>query len=88
MTPEEFVSMTKNDPLTTEKRIISFALELKSRHERGEIAAGTVHVLNALVSRKTRTQNRKLSFKCITHNTYGLTSLVILIMFSTKPQFP
>jgi integrase len=43
MTPEELVSIAKNDPLATEKKIISFALELKSRHEKGEIAAGTVH---------------------------------------------
>jgi hypothetical protein len=43
MTPEELVSMAKNDPLGTEKKIISFALELKLRHERAEIAAGTVH---------------------------------------------
>lgn len=43
MTPEKFVSTAKDDPLATEKKIISFALELKSIHERGEIAAGTVH---------------------------------------------
>ena len=43
MTPEEFVSTAKNDPLAIEKRIILFAFELKNRHERGEIAAGTVH---------------------------------------------
>lgn len=43
MTPETFVSIAKNDPSTTEKKIISFAFELKSRHEKGEIAAGTVH---------------------------------------------
>jgi hypothetical protein len=43
MTPEEFVSTAKNDPLATEKKIILFAFELKSRHERHEIAAGTVH---------------------------------------------
>ncbi len=43
MTPEEFVSLAKNDQLVTEKKIITFAFELKSRHERGEIAAGTVH---------------------------------------------
>jgi hypothetical protein len=42
MTPEEFVSLAKNDPLGAEKKIIAFALELKKRHERGEIAAGTV----------------------------------------------
>jgi len=43
MTPEEFVSLAKNDPLGVEKKIISFAFELKKKHERGEIAAGTVH---------------------------------------------
>lgn len=43
MTPEEFVLTAKNDPLATEKKIILFAFELKSRHERGEIAAGTVY---------------------------------------------
>lgn len=43
MTPEEFVSLAKNDPLGVEKKIITFAFELKKRHERAEIAAGTVH---------------------------------------------
>jgi hypothetical protein len=43
MTPEEFVSLAKNDPLGVEKKIIAFAFELKKKHERGEIAAGTVH---------------------------------------------
>jgi hypothetical protein len=43
MTPEEFVLIAKNGPLVTEKKIISFAFGLKSRQERGEIAAGTVH---------------------------------------------
>jgi hypothetical protein len=43
MTPDKFVSTAKDDPLATEKKIISFALELKNRHERGEIAAGPVH---------------------------------------------
>ena len=38
-----------------------------------------------LMSRLTRTQNRELSFKCITYNMHGLTNLVILMMFSTKP---
>jgi hypothetical protein len=38
-----------------------------------------------LMSRKTRTQNRELSFKCITYNMHRLTNLVILMMFSTKP---
>jgi hypothetical protein len=43
MTPGEFVSRAKNDPSGTEKKIIAFALQLKKRHERAEIAAGTVH---------------------------------------------
>ena len=43
MTPGEFVSLAKNDPLGAEKKIIAFAFELKKRHERAEIAAGTVH---------------------------------------------
>ena len=43
MTPEELVSLAKNDPLGVEKKIIAFAFELKKRHERAEIAAGTVH---------------------------------------------
>ncbi|MGA7900079.1 MAG: hypothetical protein WCA39_14595 [Nitrososphaeraceae archaeon] len=41
-----------------------------------------------LTSRLTRTQNRELSFKCITYNIHRLTSLAILMMFSTKPIFP
>jgi len=40
-----------------------------------------------LMSRKTRTQNRELSLKCITYNMHRLTSLVILKMFSTEPQY-
>jgi integrase len=43
MTPDEFVSLAKSEPSSTEKKIIDFAFELKRRHERGEIAAGTVH---------------------------------------------
>ena len=43
MTPDEFVSLAKNDSYRAERKIIDFALELKRRHERGEIAAGTVH---------------------------------------------
>ena len=38
-----------------------------------------------LMSRLTRTQNRELSFRCITYNMHRLTNLVILMMFSTKP---
>lgn len=45
MTPEEFVSTAKNDPLATEKKIILFALELKSRHEKGEIAAQNIPLM-------------------------------------------
>ena len=37
------------------------------------------------MSRLTRTQNRELSFRCITYNMHRLTNLVILMMFSTKP---
>jgi hypothetical protein len=36
-----------------------------------------------LMSRLTRTQNRELSFRCITYNMHRLTNLVILMMFST-----
>ncbi|HEY7573371.1 MAG TPA: hypothetical protein VH796_18585, partial [Nitrososphaeraceae archaeon] len=38
-----------------------------------------------LMSRLTRTQNRELSFRCITYNMHRLTNLVIQLMFSTKP---
>jgi hypothetical protein len=38
-----------------------------------------------IMSRLTRTQNRELSFRCITYNMHRLTNLVILMMFSTKP---
>ena len=40
MTPDEFVSLAKNDPSRAEKKIIDFAFELKRRHERGEIGSG------------------------------------------------
>ena len=40
MTPE---SLAKTDHSGAEKKIIAFAFELKKRHERAEIAAGTVH---------------------------------------------
>jgi len=43
MTPDDFVSLAKNDPLGAEKKIIAFAFELKKRFERAELAAGTVH---------------------------------------------
>jgi hypothetical protein len=36
-----------------------------------------------LMSRLTRTQNRELSFRCITYNMHRLTNLAILMMFST-----
>ncbi|MFZ0326664.1 MAG: hypothetical protein WAL66_05110, partial [Nitrososphaeraceae archaeon] len=39
-----------------------------------------------LISRLTRTQNRELSFKCITYNMHRLTNLIILMMLSTKPR--
>ncbi len=39
-----------------------------------------------IMSRLTRTQNRELSFRCITYNMHRLTNLVILMMFSTKPD--
>ena len=39
-----------------------------------------------LMSRLTRTQNRELSFKCITYNMHRLINFVILMMFSTKPD--
>jgi hypothetical protein len=38
-----------------------------------------------LMSRLIRTQNRELSFRCITYNMHRLTNLIILMMFSTKP---
>jgi integrase len=43
MTPEGFLSIAKKSPGSAEKKIISFAFELKKRNEKGEIAAGTVH---------------------------------------------
>jgi hypothetical protein len=39
-----------------------------------------------LMSRLTRTQNRELSFRCITYNMHRLTNLIIQMMFSTKPS--
>jgi hypothetical protein len=39
-----------------------------------------------LMSRLTRTQNRELSFRCITYNMHRLTNRIILMMFSTKPM--
>jgi hypothetical protein len=38
-----------------------------------------------LMSRLTRTQNRELSFRCITYNMHRLTNLIILMMLSTEP---
>gem|GEM_PF-6941598 len=40
-----------------------------------------------LMCRLTRTQNRNLSFKCITHNVHKLTNLAISMTYSTKPLF-
>jgi hypothetical protein len=39
-----------------------------------------------LMSRLTRTQNRELAFRCITYNMHRLTNLIMLMMFSTKPN--
>ena len=39
-----------------------------------------------LMSRLTRTQNRELSFRCITYNMHRLTNLIILVMVSTQPS--
>jgi hypothetical protein len=39
-----------------------------------------------IMSRLTRTQNRELLFRCITYNMHRLTNLIILMMFSTKPE--
>jgi hypothetical protein len=39
-----------------------------------------------LMSRLTRTQNRELSLRCITYNMHRLTNLIIVMMFSTKPN--
>ena len=36
-----------------------------------------------LMSRLTKTQNRKLSFRCIIYNMHRLTNLIVLMMFST-----
>ena len=38
-----------------------------------------------LMSRLARTQNRELSFRCITYNMHRLTNLIKLMMLSTKP---
>ena len=46
MTSEGFLSIAKENPNTAEKRIISFAFELKERNEKGEIAAGTVTIVS------------------------------------------
>jgi hypothetical protein len=40
-----------------------------------------------LMSRSIRTQNRELSFRCITYNMHRLTNLIILMMVSTKPLY-
>jgi hypothetical protein len=39
-----------------------------------------------LMSKLIRTQNRELSFRCITYNMHRLTNLIILMMFSTQPH--
>jgi len=39
-----------------------------------------------LMSKLIRTQNRELSFRCITYNMHRLTKLIILMMFSTQPS--
>jgi len=38
-----------------------------------------------LTSRLVRTQNRELSFRCISYNMHRLTNLMIIVMVSTKP---
>ena len=39
-----------------------------------------------LTSRLVRTQNRELSFRCISYNMHRLTNLMIIVMVSTKPR--
>jgi integrase len=41
-TPEKFIDLAKNDPSSTERKIISFISIENSRAKRGEITAGTV----------------------------------------------
>jgi len=41
-TPEDFVDLAKNDPSSTERKIISFIAVQNSRAKRGEITSGTV----------------------------------------------
>jgi hypothetical protein len=41
-TPEDFVDLAKNDPSSTERKIISFISIQNSRAKRGEITSGTV----------------------------------------------
>src|SRR5215831_8338765 len=49
MTPDEFVSLAKNQPSDVEKKIISFISKENDRHESGEITASTVgNVLKAI----------------------------------------
>jgi hypothetical protein len=57
------------------------------RNKKDEIIMSVIKRLfgEHIMSRLTRTQNRELSFRCITYNMHRLTNLVILMMFSTKP---
>jgi hypothetical protein len=38
-----------------------------------------------VTSKLVKTQNRELSFRCITYNMHKLTNPIILMMLSTKP---
>jgi hypothetical protein len=58
---------------------------LYNQRNKDEIIVSVIKRLfgDYLMSRLTRTQNRELSFRCITYNMHRLTNLIILMMVST-----
>jgi len=60
---------------------------LYNQRNKGETIISVIKRLfgEHLMSRLTRTQNRELSFRCITYNMHRLTNLIIQLMFSTMP---
>ena len=59
---------------------------LYNQHNKDETITSVIKRLfgEHITSRLVRTQNRKLSFRCIAYNTHRLTNLIIILMVSTE----
>jgi hypothetical protein len=65
LTPDEFVSLGKKDPLTVEKKLMSFIGFQKARIGKGEITGGTVSNLLKVVRLLLEMNDVSLNWKKI-----------------------